>query len=163
MAKFKLITIGVYGWDETAFFAALSNAGVDLFVDIRQRRGMRGPKYAFANSTALQNRLAQMGISYMRAKTLAPTLQLRSLQKQIDKQVSVAKQSRAALGADFIRLYQQQILSPATLEDFVERIENQVKIIALFCVERRPEACHRSIVAQELARRYQVHVEHLLP
>lgn len=32
---------------------------------------------------------------------------------------------------------------------------------ALFCVERDPEACHRSIIAERLAAEYDVAVSHL--
>ena len=35
--KIKIITIGVYGFDETGFFDALCNAQVDTFCDIRMR------------------------------------------------------------------------------------------------------------------------------
>ncbi|MDX6413046.1 MAG: hypothetical protein QOH23_456, partial [Gaiellaceae bacterium] len=34
---------------------------------------------------------------------------------------------------------------------------------ALFCVERDPEACHSSLVAERLAEEYGVTVVHLLP
>ena len=34
---------------------------------------------------------------------------------------------------------------------------------ALLCVERDPEACHRSIIAAALASNYDVAVTHLLP
>jgi hypothetical protein len=34
---------------------------------------------------------------------------------------------------------------------------------ALFCVERDPEACHRSLIAAMLADEYGVAVRHLLP
>jgi uncharacterized protein (DUF488 family) len=34
---------------------------------------------------------------------------------------------------------------------------------ALFCVERDPEACHRSLIAQRLAERHGVTIEHLRP
>ena len=50
----KLVTIGVYGFDEASFFAALQTAGVDTLCDMRQRRGVRGADYAFVNSKRLQ-------------------------------------------------------------------------------------------------------------
>ncbi|MFN2179799.1 MAG: hypothetical protein ACK2UV_09955, partial [Candidatus Promineifilaceae bacterium] len=56
-----IVTIGVYGFDETTFFQALKDAGVDTFCDIRRRRGVRGSRYAFANSKRLQKRLAELG------------------------------------------------------------------------------------------------------
>jgi uncharacterized protein (DUF488 family) len=34
---------------------------------------------------------------------------------------------------------------------------------ALFCVERDPEACHRSLIARRLAERHRVTTEHLRP
>ena len=48
--KIKIVTIGVYGFDESGFFDALCQAEVDTFCDIRSRRGLRGATYAFANS-----------------------------------------------------------------------------------------------------------------
>lgn len=50
----NVVTIGVYGYTPETFFAALQEAGVDLLCDIRQRRGVRGAEYAFANSQRLQ-------------------------------------------------------------------------------------------------------------
>ena len=34
---------------------------------------------------------------------------------------------------------------------------------ALFCVERDPEACHRSLIAQRLADHHDLSIEHLRP
>jgi hypothetical protein len=34
---------------------------------------------------------------------------------------------------------------------------------ALLCVERDPEACHRSLIAERLAARHAVSIEHLRP
>ena len=72
----RLLTIGVYGKSETKFFDQLSRAGVDLFCDIRQRRGVRSAQYVFANSTWLQAGLATRGIAYQYVPQLAPTGQL---------------------------------------------------------------------------------------
>ena len=66
----KIVTIGVYGFDEAGFFEALRKAEVDTFCDIRSRRGVRGATYAFANSMRLQARLASLGIRYIRCKLL---------------------------------------------------------------------------------------------
>ena len=46
----KIFTIGVYNSSETHFFDKLKNNHIDVFCDIRQRRGVRGRKYAFVNS-----------------------------------------------------------------------------------------------------------------
>lgn len=65
---------GVYGNSETEFFQKLLDEKITLFVDVRQRRGMRGSKYAFVNSTYLQNKLNELGIQYIHIKELAPTM-----------------------------------------------------------------------------------------
>jgi hypothetical protein len=38
----RIVTIGVYGWVEEDFFRALVDVRVDLFCDLRARRGVRG-------------------------------------------------------------------------------------------------------------------------
>ena len=97
MAPPRILTIGVYGYDEDEFFAALQEAGVDLFCDIRLRRGVRGAQYAFANSQRLQARLEEMGIAYLHRKDLAPTKEIRSLQFAADDAKKVAKRQRDTL------------------------------------------------------------------
>ena len=159
----KIITIGVYGFDEKTFFQALQETEVDTFCDIRQRRGVRGAKYAFANSLRLQRRLADLGIRYVHLKELAPTKAIRERQNEADKVNKVAKRKRTALGQVFISAYQADILAdfdpPALLDD----LGPEAQVVALFCVEREPAACHRSLVADKLNRELGLEVEHLLP
>jgi hypothetical protein len=49
-----LVTIGVYGFDEESFLRRLRDADVHRLLDVRQRRGVRGPEYAWANSRRQQ-------------------------------------------------------------------------------------------------------------
>jgi hypothetical protein len=49
-----IATIGVYGFDRNSFLAALRGAEVKLLLDVRQRRGVRGSEYAWANAQRLQ-------------------------------------------------------------------------------------------------------------
>ncbi len=76
--KPKIVTIGVYGFDQESFFQALLDAKVDTFCDIRMRRGMRGSKYAFVNSSSLQKRLGELDIQYLHLKDLAPDHEIRA-------------------------------------------------------------------------------------
>jgi uncharacterized protein (DUF488 family) len=76
----RLVTIGVYGFTADTFLAALREAGVGLVLDVRQRRGVRGPDYAWANSQRLQAALREAGIGYEHHRELAPTTELRQLQ-----------------------------------------------------------------------------------
>lgn len=159
----KIVTIGVYGYAEAEFFHALQEAGVDTFCDLRQRRGLRGATYAFANSKRLQTRLADLGIRYLHRKDLAPTKAIRERQKEADKKSKTAKRQRATLSPAFIDAYREEILADFTPESLWEELPDDVQVVALFCVEREPVACHRSLVAEKLALDPAVSVAHLTP
>jgi uncharacterized protein (DUF488 family) len=60
----SLATIGVYEYDRASFLNALRRAEVSLLLDVRQRRGVRGARYAWANAKRLEAALAEAGISY---------------------------------------------------------------------------------------------------
>lgn len=161
--KPKLVTIGVYGFDQQSFFQALLDASVDMFCDIRLRRGMRGSEYAFANSANLQKQLQQLGIRYMHVKSLAPTQAIRDQQKAEDRQTKQAKRTRTSLGQTFIQAYETACLSTFDSTNFLHTIGNDAKVIALFCVERDPQACHRSLAAQKIAHDLDVQLAHIVP
>ena len=86
-----VFTIGVYGSTEESFFGALVENEIDLFIDIRARRGMRGSKYSYVNSTVLQAKLRKLGIYYAHLKELSPTKKIRALQWQADKEDQTRK------------------------------------------------------------------------
>lgn len=159
----KFITIGVYGFSEEKFFKTLQEAEVDTFCDIRQRRGVRGAIYAFANSQRLQKRLAELGIRYLHRLDLAPTKAIRLRQHEADKAEKVARRKRARLSQDFIDAYQAEILEGFDPQSLLDDLEEDAQVVALFCVESEPSACHRSLVTEKLQRELGVEVEHLLP
>jgi uncharacterized protein (DUF488 family) len=161
--KPKIVTIGVYGFGEEDFFRTLVEARVDIFCDIRQRRGMRGSQYAFVNSMRLQAKLRELGIRYLHIKELAPSQQNRDEQRSADERAGVGKRERASLGEAFKGSYRKERLSTFQSADFIEELGGQADVVALFCVERDPEACHRSLVADHLARELGLPVEHLAP
>ena len=80
----NFFTIGVYNSTEEEFFNKLVHNDIDIFCDIRQRRGVRGAKYSFVNSQRLQNKISELGITYIHEINLAPTKKIRELQKQSD-------------------------------------------------------------------------------
>ena len=163
MKKIKIVTIGVYGFDETGFFDALRNAHVDTFCDIRSRRGVRGATYAFANSKRLQARLAELGIRYIYRKDLAPTQVVREKQAAADKTAKTTKRKRTELGDVFIEAYHTECLDAFESQSLLDELEPDAQVVALFCVETAPEACHRSLVAAKLAKTFDLKVEDLLP
>lgn len=161
--KLKVVTIGVYGFDEAGFFRALQEAQVDTFCDIRDRRGMRGATYAFVNSQRLQARLADLGICYLHRKDLAPSKAVRAKQAEADKATKTAKRQRTALGEVFINEYQAECLTHFQPQSLLDDLNPDAQVVALFCVEQDPAACHRSLVADKLAKELGIEVEHLLP
>lgn len=159
----KFVTIGVYGWSESAFFDALQTAHVDTFCDVRWRRGVRGSEYAFVNSARLQRKLGELGIRYLHFRELAPTPALRQRQLEADKAAGTAKRKRTALSESFIAAYEAEHLSTFDARRFVAQLGAGAQVVALFCVEREPAACHRSLLAQRLRQELGTTVTHLLP
>ncbi|WP_308402521.1 DUF488 domain-containing protein [Streptomyces sp. AC550_RSS872] len=160
--RLSIVTIGVYGFDRGSFLRELRRADVRLLLDVRQRRGVRGPEYAWANSLRLQQALARAGITYEHHPELAPTTELRLLQYAEDDRQGVGKRSRRELAAEYTRRYTAEILDSADLTPIVSAL-SRGRTAALFCVERDPQACHRSLVARRLAAEHSVTIEHLRP
>ena len=157
-----VVTIGVYGFDLPDFVDALRAANVGLLADVRQRRGVRGSEYAWANSLRLQAALADAGVGYEHWPSLAPTTELRQLQYAEDAREGVGKRSREVLDPEYRERYITEVLDRADLDALVAEIPADAAL-ALFCVERDPEACHRSLVAARLAEDFGVAVSHLRP
>lgn len=155
-------TIGVYGWTLDAFLAALRAANVTVVLDIRQRRGVRGPAYAWANAKRLESALAEAGIACRHHPELAPTTELRSLQYREDERLGVGKRARVELAPAYRERFTREILDGVDLAPLVAGLPPDASS-ALLCVEREPEACHRSLVAERLAAEHGVSIRHLLP
>jgi uncharacterized protein (DUF488 family) len=158
----RAVTIGVYEWDLARWLAALRAADVRLLLDVRQRRGVRGREYAWANSLRLQRALAEAGIAYEHHLELAPTTELRQLQYAEDARAGVGKRSRVELAAAYRERYTREILDRVDLAPIVDPLPAD-GASALMCVEADPEACHRSIIAERLAAEHGVDVSHLRP
>lgn len=157
-----LATIGVYGFALDGFLDALRAADVRLIVDVRQRRGVRGPEYAWANARRLQAALAEAEIAYRHDRELAPTTELRRLQYAEDARRGEGKRSRTVLSPAYRERYTHEILDAVDLGPLVAALPAE-GAGALLCVERDPEACHRSIVAERMAARFGLPVEHVRP
>ncbi|HXS33381.1 MAG TPA: DUF488 domain-containing protein [Solirubrobacterales bacterium] len=157
----SIATIGVYGFSRDSFLEALAGAGVDLLLDVRQRRGVRGSEYAWANARRLQAALTEANVGYTHLKELAPTTELRQLQYSEDAKLGEGKRSRTVLASEYARRYTEEILDQVDLGPVVSWIGGSSA--ALLCVERDPEACHRSLIAARLQRDWDFRIEHLRP
>jgi len=158
----RVATIGVYGFSADTFLATLRDAGVSRVLDVRQRRGVRGSEYAWANSRRLQAALAEAGLAYRHHGELAPTTELRQLQYREDARLGVGKRSRSELAPEYARRYVAEILDRVDLAAVVAELPTD-SVSALLCVERDPEACHRSLIAERMAREHGVRVIDLRP
>jgi uncharacterized protein (DUF488 family) len=156
-----IATIGVYGWTLDTWLVALRAADVRLVLDVRQRRGVRGSEYAWANAQRLETALNEAAIAYEHRKELAPTTELRELQYTEDERLGVGKRSRVDLAREYVERYSREILGQADLQPIVEGLPGEAS--ALMCVERDPEACHRSLIAARLAAEFGFTVTHLRP
>ena len=155
-----LFTIGVYGFEAESFLAALAGE-VDVIVDVRQRRGVRGSEYAWANSQRLQAALEDAGIGYRHLKELAPTTEMRQLQYREDARRGEGKRSRTVLAPAYVRAYTEEVLDRADLSPLIELAAKGNP--ALLCVERDPEACHRSLIVARLERDHGIAAQHIRP
>ncbi|MDQ6882614.1 MAG: DUF488 domain-containing protein [Candidatus Dormibacteraeota bacterium] len=154
-----IATIGVYDSSLEEFLGKLRRHHVVLVVDVRQRRGVRGPQYAWANSLRLQAALEKAGVAYRHRLDLAPTTELRQLQYREDDRLGVGKRSRVELAVEYRRHYLTEILDRVNLRAFLESLPDGVS--ALLCVERDAKACHRSLIAARLHARLKLPVVEL--
>lgn len=149
----EFFTIGVYNSTDNEFFGKLTENRIDTFCDIRQRRGVRGAQYSFVNSNRLQARLQELDIKYGHVMELAPTSEIRDKQKEVDASQKELKRDRTKLGFVFTTMYKKNILESFDFDHFLEQLDNVgSNRVVLFCVEEKPEACHRSIVTEKLEK-----------
>jgi len=149
----EFFTIGVYNSTEQEYFDKLTENNIDTFCDIRQRRGVRGAKYSFVNSNRLQLKLNELDIRYGHIIDLAPTSDIRNLQKEVDAQQGELKRDRNSLGKAFTIAYKNIILNKFDFDSFIVKLEEVgASRVVLFCVEEKPGACHRSIVTDRLEK-----------
>lgn len=158
----KLFTIGVFGQTSEQFFSKLTSNKVDLFIDIRRRRAVRGSKYSFVNSTELQRRLKNINVKYLYLIDLAPTREIRQLQKDEDLKNHEKKTERQKLGRVFIDEYEKQILNAYDFQKLFDEVKKaEAENVVLFCVEKFPDACHRSLVSERLHKEFNIPIQHL--
>lgn len=159
----KVFTIGVYEWDEEDFARAIRDAAPDIFVDVRRRRGLRGATYAWANSTRLQATLAELGVPYIHRLDLAPSEATRRIVGKDAAAEGIGYRDRTILSQDYLDAYGQEVLATFSAQEFVASLGEDIDSIMLFCVERVPAACHRSLLAEQLARQLGAELVHILP
>lgn len=162
MDKPNFFTLGVYGYSESDFFNIIKENNIDTFCDIRRRRAVRGSKYSFVNSKKLQSKLVELKITYLHFLDLSPTNEIRNKQKEDDKIKDISKRERQFLSELFISAYNSQIVEKFDFSLFLSKLDSvNAKNVLLFCVERNPLACHRSLLTNYLSNKYSFHIKDL--
>lgn len=158
----KITTLGVYGYTDETFRAALEQAKPAVFVDTRRRRGVRGHQYAFANSQRLQALLEDLGITYVHRLDLAPPESAIRAQDEVDRKAGIARYDRDRLSHVLRDTYQREVLDRFDSQAFVESLGTPESVL-LFCVEGNPAACHRTLLANRLRDDLGGDITHIVP
>lgn len=147
--KRPLATIGYESATVGSFLDALRAAGVELLVDVRAVARSRRPGFA---KTKLAANLEEAGIGYLHLRGLGTPAEGRSA-------------ARAGRPEEMKEIFREHLGTPEARDD-LEALLGLVeggRRVCLLCLEADPEHCHRSLVAEAVAARLPVRVEHLHP
>jgi uncharacterized protein (DUF488 family) len=143
----SLYTLGYEQRTVAEFVSMLKDAGVGVLVDVRETPWSHKPGFS---KRALAEHLAAEGIEYVHAGFAGNPKRLRD---------------RAETGADALALYAAHLSARPGIVDQLDRLvltcHRQGKRVCLTCLERRPEDCHRSILADHWKRKGRRAVRHL--
>lgn len=140
-------TIGYEDATVKRFLAALRDAEVELVVDVRALASSRRPGFA---KTALAANLSGAGIEYLHLRGLGTPSEGRAA-------------ARAGRHDEMRAVFAEHLVTPAAQTD-LETLASLVtsgRRVCLLCLEADPTHCHRSLVADALAERVPVAVNHL--
>ena len=142
----KLYTIGFTKHTAEEFFEKLKSAGVKQVIDIRINKTSQ--LAAFAKGSDLPYLLKKTGgIGYLSHSELAPT-----------KELLKSYRSKVIAWEEFETLYKKQIEDSKALFGLNK---SDFDGVCLLCSEETPEKCHRRLLAEELAKLWDVEIIHL--
>jgi uncharacterized protein (DUF488 family) len=135
----KIATIGYEAATMRSFLEALTDAKVQLLVDVRAVASSRRPGFAKTKLAA----------------------NLRDLGTPADGRAA----ARAGRHDEMKAIFREQLATPQAQAqlDTVQELVTSGRRIALLCFEANPEHCHRNLVAHALAERIPLRIEHLAP
>jgi uncharacterized protein (DUF488 family) len=144
-----LATIGYERTTPAALVEALKAAGVEILVDVRAVASSRRPGFA---KKALTAHLAEGGIEY---------LHLRGLGTPAAGRVAARAGRHEEMRTIFTR-HLKTHEAQDDLEVLVDLVETGRRA-CLLCLEAEPAHCHRQLVADAVATRVPVRLNHLFP
>ena len=134
----ELYTIGYEGINQKQFISRLCNHNINVVADVRNLPLSR--KKGFSK-TALSMLLGKNHIEYINFRDLGAPKELRSFLLETKDYHTFFKQ------------YKKVISNNMNDIDEILNTINRGKKVALLCYEKNPEACHRSVVANEIKKR----------
>jgi uncharacterized protein (DUF488 family) len=143
--RLQILTIGYEGTSLADFLTTLKAAGVQRLLDIRELPISR--RKGFSKS-ALSAALTDAGIEYAHERALGSPREIRY---------------RLREDGDLARFFSDFREYLATQRPLLDTLASTTTgVVALLCYERNHAECHRSVVAEALARRAQSTVRHLI-
>jgi uncharacterized protein (DUF488 family) len=147
--KPPLFTIGYEQTPQAAVLDALTDARVDLLVDVRAVSASRRPGFS---KRQLAASLDEKQIGYLHLRGLG----------------TPAEGRQAARGGRFdemLRIFDAHLQTPEAIEEMDELagLVRAGRRICLLCYERDPAHCHRRRVAEIIRERTGAKIEHLIP
>ena len=141
-------TIGYQAATVPGFLRALTDARVELLIDVRAVASSRRAGFA---KTALAANLETAGIDY---------LHLRSLGTPADGRAA----ARSGRHEEMHRIFREHLRTHEAQEGLwrLEGIVKSPRRVALMCFEADYRECHRTLVADALAERVPIEVTHLV-
>jgi uncharacterized protein (DUF488 family) len=142
-------TIGYEGATVPAVLDALREARVELLVDIRAVASSRRPGFA---KTALAANVATIGVEYLHLRGLGTPAEGRAA-------------ARAGKHAEMRKIFLTHLTTEAAQSQLstLESIVRGGTRVCLLCFEADAEHCHRTLVANALAKKLRVDIIHLSP
>ena len=143
-----LNTIGYQGAEMAPFISTLKQAGVECLVDVRENANSR--KKGFSK-TALAQTLQAQGIRYVHLRALGTPPEMRKAYRANPDMTWFRQAYRGFLASRAQDLQELAGLLPQSR-------------CCLMCFEADPAECHRSLIAEELAKNFsgKLEVRHLM-
>lgn len=146
--RVEVATVGYQGATVRSFLRTLSEAGVELLVDVRAVASSRRPGFA---KSALAANLESAGIDYLHLRDLGTPASGRAA-------------ARAGRHAEMRRIYRAHLRTKAAqmaLHALADLVRS--RSTCLLCFEADAAQCHRALVADALGGRVALKVTHLAP
>jgi uncharacterized protein (DUF488 family) len=146
MSRAPLYTIGYEGSALPRVLRALEAAAIDLVIDVRQVPWSRKPGFS---KSALERALTAIDVGYLHLVGLGDP-----------KAGRLA--ARAGRHDEFLQLFAAHMATTGARVDLARAISAaRDRTACLLCFERRPEKCHRAIVADAMVDVGGFALEHL--